>query len=59
MCGTFGVGALEDFILSLGAPIPLVNWPDDNKMVRALTKNGSAYKIAFNSSHYHATVMTL
>jgi hypothetical protein len=49
----------KDFVLSPGAPIPLVNWPDDNRMIRALTKNGSAYKIAFNSPDYHATVTAL
>jgi hypothetical protein len=42
----------KSFVLSPGAPIPLVNWPDDNKMIRALTKNGSTYRIAFTSLDY-------
>jgi DNA-binding transcriptional LysR family regulator len=49
----------KDFVVSPGAPIPLVNWPDDNRMIRALTKSGIGYKIAFNSSDYHATVTAL
>jgi DNA-binding transcriptional LysR family regulator len=49
----------KDFVLSPGAPIPLLTWPGDDMMVRALTKNRSAYKIVFTSPDYHATVTAL
>lgn len=49
----------RDFVLSPGAPIPLVTWPGDDMMIRALTKNGSSYKIVFNSPDYHATMTAL
>jgi DNA-binding transcriptional LysR family regulator len=49
----------KDFVLSPGAPIPLLTWPGDDMMIRALTKNGSTYKIVFNSPDYHATMTAL
>jgi DNA-binding transcriptional LysR family regulator len=49
----------RDFALSPGAPIPLVTWPGDDMMVRALTKNQSTYKIVFNSPDFHAKIMAL
>jgi DNA-binding transcriptional LysR family regulator len=49
----------KDFVLSPGAPIPLLTWPGDDLMVRALTKNGSTYTIVFNSPDYHAKVTAL
>jgi DNA-binding transcriptional LysR family regulator len=49
----------RDFVLSPGAPIPLLTWPGDDMMIRALTKNRSTYKIVFNSPDYHATVTAL
>jgi DNA-binding transcriptional LysR family regulator len=49
----------KDFVLSPGAAIPLLTWPGEDMMVRALTRNGSAYKIVFNSPDYHATVTAL
>jgi DNA-binding transcriptional LysR family regulator len=49
----------KDFVLSPGAAIPLLTWPGDDMMIRALTKNGSAYNIVFNSPDYHATVTAL
>ncbi|MDB5619280.1 LysR family transcriptional regulator [Tardiphaga sp.] len=45
------------FVLSPGAPIPLLNWPElsiDSMLIQALTKNGLAYRITFKSPDYHA-----
>jgi len=44
----------KDFVLSPGAPIPILTWPGDDLMIRTLTRNGLAYKIVFNSPDYHA-----
>lgn len=44
----------RDFVLSPGAPIPLLTWPGDELMIRTLTRSGLAYKIVFNSPDYHA-----
>lgn len=44
----------KDFVLSPGAPIPILTWPGDDLMVRTLTRHGLAYKIVFNSPDYHA-----
>ena len=44
----------KDFVLSPGAPIPLLTWPGDNLMIRTLTRHGLAYKFVFNSPDYHA-----
>lgn len=44
----------KDFVLSPGAPLPILTWPGDDWMIRSLTKHGVAYKIVFNSPDYHA-----
>ena len=49
----------RDFVLSPGAPIPLLTWPGDNLMIRTLTRHGLAYKIVFNSPDYHAKLAAL
>lgn len=43
----------KDFVLSPGAPIPLLSYPGnltDSLMIRALTNKGIQYRIAFNSA---------
>ena len=42
------------FVLSPGAPLPILTWPGDDWMIRTLTRHGVAYKIVFNSPDYHA-----
>jgi len=49
----------KDFVLSPDAAIPLLTWPGDDIMARALAKNGTPYKIVFKSPDYHATVTAL
>jgi DNA-binding transcriptional LysR family regulator len=44
----------RDFVLSPGAPLPILTWPGDDWMMRTLTKHGVTYKIVFNSPDYHA-----
>lgn len=44
----------RDFVMSPGAPIPILTWPGDDLMIRTLTRHGLAYKIVFNSPDYHA-----
>jgi DNA-binding transcriptional LysR family regulator len=44
----------RDFVLSPGAPIPILTWPGDDLMIRTLTRHGLAYRIVFNSPDYHA-----
>lgn len=44
----------KDFVLSPGAPIPILTWPGDDLMIRTLTRHGMSYKIVFNSPDYHA-----
>jgi DNA-binding transcriptional LysR family regulator len=44
----------KDFVLSPGAPLPILTWPGDDWMMRTLTKHGITYKIVFNSPDYHA-----
>jgi DNA-binding transcriptional LysR family regulator len=44
----------KDFVLSPGAPLPILTWPGDDWMMRTLTKHGVTYKIVFNSPDYHA-----
>jgi len=44
----------KDFVLSPGAPIPLLTWPGDDWMVRTMVKQGLSYRIVFNSPDYHA-----
>ena len=42
------------FVLSPGAPLPVLTWPGDDWTIRAMTKHGVSYKIVFNGSDYHA-----
>ena len=44
----------KDFVLSPGAPIPVLTWPGDDWMIRTLTRHGLSFKIVFNSPDYHA-----
>ena len=44
----------RNFVLSPGAPLPILTWPGDDWMIRTLTRHGVAYKIVFNSPDYHA-----
>lgn len=44
----------KSFMLSPGAPLPILTWPGDDWMIRTLTRHGVAYKIVFNSPDYHA-----
>ena len=44
----------RDFVLSPGAPIPILAFPGDDRMIPTLTKHGLAYKIVFNSPDFHA-----
>ena len=44
----------KSFVLSPGAPLPVLTWPGDDWMIRTLTRHGVAYKIVFNSPDYHA-----
>ena len=44
----------KNFVLSPGAPLPVLTWPGDDWMVRTLTRYGLSYKIVFNSPDYHA-----
>ena len=44
----------RNFVLSPGAPLPVLTWPGDDWTIRAMTKHGISYKIVFNGSDYHA-----
>jgi DNA-binding transcriptional LysR family regulator len=44
----------RNFVLSPGAPIPILTWPGDDWMIRTLTRHGISYKIVFNSPDYQA-----
>jgi DNA-binding transcriptional LysR family regulator len=44
----------RDFVLSPGTPLPVLTWPGDDWIIRAMTKHGVSYKIVFNGSDYHA-----
>jgi DNA-binding transcriptional LysR family regulator len=44
----------KDFVLSAGAPIPIVTWAGDDWMIRALTQKGLSYRIVFNGQDYDA-----
>jgi DNA-binding transcriptional LysR family regulator len=48
----------KDFVLSPGAPIPILTWPGDDWMIRTLTRHGLSYKIVFSSPDYHARLAT-
>jgi DNA-binding transcriptional LysR family regulator len=43
----------RNFVLSPGAPLPILTWPADDWMIRTLTRHGIAYKIVFSSPDYH------
>jgi DNA-binding transcriptional LysR family regulator len=44
----------KDFVLSAGAPIPIVTWAGDDWMIRTLTQKGLSYRIVFNGPDYDA-----
>ncbi|MBU6463785.1 MAG: LysR family transcriptional regulator [Bradyrhizobium sp.] len=44
----------RNFVLSPGAPVPILTWPDDDWMMRTLTRYGIAYNIVFSSPDHHA-----
>jgi DNA-binding transcriptional LysR family regulator len=44
----------KNFVLSPGAPIPILTWPRDDWMIRTLSRRGIHYNIVFNSPDYHA-----
>lgn len=39
----------KSFVLSPGAPIPIVTWTNDDWMINTLTRHGLSYRIAFSS----------
>ncbi|HVX75997.1 MAG TPA: LysR family transcriptional regulator [Bradyrhizobium sp.] len=43
----------KDFVLSPGAPIPIVTWPADDWMISTLTRHGLTFKIVFNAADFH------
>jgi DNA-binding transcriptional LysR family regulator len=43
----------RDFVLSPGAPIPIVTWPADDWIITTLNKHGLTFKIVFNASDFH------
>lgn len=43
----------RDFVLSPGAPIPIVTWPADDWMISTLTKQNLTFKIVFSASDFH------
>lgn len=44
----------RNFVLSPGAPIPILTWPSEEWMIPTLTRRGLAYRIVFNSPDFHA-----
>lgn len=46
----------KEFVLSPGAPIPILSYPGDDWMIPTLTKLGLSYKIVFSSTDYHARI---
>lgn len=42
----------KNFVLSPGAPIPIVTWTNDDWMINTLTRHGLSYRIAFSSQDY-------
>ncbi|QUS38098.1 LysR family transcriptional regulator [Tardiphaga alba] len=42
----------QNFVLSPGAPIPIVTWTNDDWMINTLTRHGLSYRIAFSSQDY-------
>jgi DNA-binding transcriptional LysR family regulator len=49
----------SDFVLSPGAPIPLLTWPGDDLMIRTMVKQGLSYRIVFSSPDHHAKLAAL
>ncbi|WP_354067056.1 LysR family transcriptional regulator [Bradyrhizobium sp. OAE829] len=49
----------KDFVLSPGAPIPLLTWPGDDWMIRTMVKQGLSYRIVFSSPDFHAKLAAL
>lgn len=49
----------RDFVLSPGAPIPILTWPGDDWTIRAMTRHGASYKIAFNGCDHHTKLAAL
>ena len=47
----------RNFVLSPGAPLPVLTWPGDDWMIRTLTRHGLAYKIVFHSPDFHSRIM--
>lgn len=48
-----------DFTLHPDLPVPVLTWPDGQRMVETLDRRGRAYKIVFNSPNYHEKLMAL
>jgi DNA-binding transcriptional LysR family regulator len=46
----------KNFVLSPGAPLPILTYPGDDWMIPTLIKLGIPYKIVFNSVDYHARI---
>lgn len=44
----------KSFVLSPGAPIPVITWTNDDWMLHTLTRHGLSYRIAFSSQDYSA-----
>lgn len=42
------------FVLSPGAPVPILTWPGDDVMISSLTRVGAAYRIVFHSPDHYA-----
>jgi DNA-binding transcriptional LysR family regulator len=42
----------KSFVLSPGAPIPIVTWTNDDWMINTLSRHGLSYRIAFSSQDY-------
>jgi DNA-binding transcriptional LysR family regulator len=44
------------FVLSPGAPIPVITWPGDDWTIRALNRYGLSYRVAFNVPDHHVKI---
>lgn len=44
----------KDFVLSPGAPIPIITWSGEDWMTTALAQRGLTYRIAFNGQDFDA-----
>ena len=47
------------FVLSPGAPVPILTWPGDDWTIRAMTRHGVSYKIVFNGCDHYAKLAAL